>query len=152
MSWKLGGGGCDAAAWRTLRLVDGHCGSFPNSCWWHVVVAAIAGSFWVAVVTAGSFWVAAATAGSFRVVAATTSGSLRVAAARGRTILGRMIGEVAPMLRLTLGRPSQTNLVLRPGHKPTGAIPKDHNIALLCAWRLMGGGGCRGTLALPLPT
>jgi hypothetical protein len=101
MSWKLGDGGCDAAAWRTLRLVDGHCGSFPNSCWWRVVVAGTAGSFRVAAPTAGSFRVvAAATTGSFRVAAA-TAGSFMVVA----VILGRMIGEVAPMLRLTLGRP-----------------------------------------------
>jgi hypothetical protein len=55
MSWNLGGGGCDATTWRTLRLVDGHCGSVPNSCWWRVVVAAIADSFRVAAATAGSF-------------------------------------------------------------------------------------------------
>jgi ABC-type phosphate transport system permease subunit len=73
-----------------------------------VVVAAIV----------GSFRVAAATAGSFRVVGAATAGSLRVSSALA--ILGRMIGEVAPVLFLALGRPlpPQTNLVLRPFHKP----------------------------------
>jgi ABC-type phosphate transport system permease subunit len=71
-----------------------------------VVVAAIV----------GSFRVAAATAGSFRVVGAATAVSLRVSSALA--ILGRMIGEVAPVLFLALGRPPQTNLVLRPFHKP----------------------------------
>jgi hypothetical protein len=115
-----------------------------------VVVAAIAGSFRVAAATAVSFWVVAAatagsfrvavaTAGSFRVVAAATAGSLRVGPAPGRMTLGRMIREVAPMLRLTLGRPPQRNLVLRPCHKPTDAIPKDHNVVRLYARRLIGG-------------
>jgi hypothetical protein len=94
----------------------------------------------VAAVTTGSFRVAAVTVGSFRVVAATTAISLRVGAAPGQMTLGRMIGEVALMLRLTLGRPPpQTNLVLRPCHKPTDAIPKDHNVVRLCARRLIGG-------------
>jgi hypothetical protein len=122
-----------AAIAGSFRVAAATAGSF------RVVVAETAGSFRVAAATAGSFRVAEVTAGSFRVVAAATAGFLRVAAAWGWTILGRMIGEVAPMLHLTVGRPPQTDLVLRPCHKPTGAIPKDHNVVLFCARRLMGG-------------